>query len=267
MLLLARNPGADSPPGMSTQEFYIRGENDAEARGPFTHDQLASLVEARQLDANTLYYDAAVEQWVTVGSNASLMAFLFPEKKKLKVKPKDEVATLNAPTDADVPIRVEDMLAAAEGRTAETYGRGDPKIGQARIAGYGRYFVTAMMLFSIFGLLFPPENLTPLYALEWKTIGTNPYIIFGLIDVFFGIVLLLGATAFYPALRVRLLIGLGFFGLLFYLQGDTVLAIAILCGSVGAYLSTIALNWPLLIVSGVVGLLGSLGFAYLRVMV
>lgn len=250
---------------MSTQEFYIRGENDAEARGPFTHDQLASLVEAKQLDANTLYYDAAVEQWVTVGSNASLMAFLFPEKKKLKVRPKDEVATLNVATEGDAPIRVEDMLAAAEGRTAETYGRGDPKLAQARIAGFGRYFVTAMILFSVFGMLFPPENLHPLYALEWKVIGTNPFIICGMIDVVFGIVLLLGATACYPALRARLLIGLGFFGLLFFLNGDVVLAIAVTAGSVGAYICTIALNWPLLLIGGIAGLLGSLGFAYLRV--
>lgn len=251
---------------MSTQEFYIRGENDAEARGPFTHDQLASLVEAKQLDANTLYYDAAVEQWVSVGSNASLMAFLFPEKKKLKVKPKDDVASLNVPSEGDAPIRVEDMLAAAEGKTAETYGRGDPKLAQARIAGFGRYFVTAMVVFSMFGMLFPPENLTPLYALEWKAIATNPFILFGLVDVFFSIVLLLGATACYPALRVRLLIGLGFFGLYFFVNGENLLALAVVAGSIGAYLCTIALNWPLLLIGGIAGLLGSLGFAYLRIL-
>lgn len=251
---------------MSTQEFYIRGENDAEARGPFTHDQLASLVEAKQVDANTLYYDAAVEQWVTIGSNASLMALLFPEKKKLKVKPKDDVDSLNAPTDSDAPIKVEDMLAAAEGKTAETYGRGDPKLAQARIAGFGRYFVTAALVFSVFGLLFPPENLTPLYAGEWLEIATNPFILMGLVDVFFVIVLLLGATAVYPALRFRLLLGVGFFGLLLYLQGDPLLALAFTIGSVGAYVGTIAVSWPVLAVSGGAATLGMLGFAYLRVL-
>lgn len=252
---------------MSTQEFYIRGENDAEARGPFTHDQLASLVEAKQVDANTLYYDAAVEQWVTIGSNASLMALLFPEKKKLKVKPKDDVNSINAPQDSDAPIRVEDMLAAAEGRTAETYGRGDPKLAQARIAGFGRYFVTAITFFSLIGLVLPPENVTPLYAFEWKEIVTNPFILFGLTDVFFVTMLLLGATAVYPTLRFRLLTGVGFFGLLFFLEGDPLLALAFSAGSIGAYFATIAINWPLLLASGAIGTVGMLGFAYLRVLI
>ncbi len=43
----------------TTQEFYIRSENDTDARGPFTQDQLSSLVEAQQVDGSTLYYDAA----------------------------------------------------------------------------------------------------------------------------------------------------------------------------------------------------------------
>ena len=73
----------------TTQEFYIRGENDTDARGPFTQDQLASLVEAQQVDGATLYYDAALEQWVPISTNESLMAFLFPEKKKHKVRTKD----------------------------------------------------------------------------------------------------------------------------------------------------------------------------------
>lgn len=255
---------------MSTQEFYIRGENDAEARGPFTHDQLASLVEAKQVDANTLYYDAAVEQWVSVGSNASLMALLFPEKKKLKVKPKDDVAAINVESESDAPIRVEDMLAAAEGRTAETYGRGDPKIAQTRIAGFGRYFVTAIVAVNLFAMLFSPldhdrTNLHPIYELNWIEMATNPFILFGLVDVFFTIVLLLGATAVYPALRVRLLIGLGFFGLLFHLEGDPILTIAVAVSSVGAYLASIAISWPLLLGSGAAGVVAALGFAYLRV--
>jgi len=65
-----------APTRMSTQEFYIRGEHDTDARGPFTQDQLASLVEAQQVDGSTLYYDAALEQWVPISTNESLLAFL-----------------------------------------------------------------------------------------------------------------------------------------------------------------------------------------------
>jgi hypothetical protein len=47
----------------SGPEFYVRGINDAEARGPFTLEQLTSLAEAGQLAPDTYYYDQATEQW------------------------------------------------------------------------------------------------------------------------------------------------------------------------------------------------------------
>jgi hypothetical protein len=259
---------------MSTQEFYIRAENDTEARGPFTQDQLASLVEAEQVSPDTLYYDAAVEQWVAVSSNAGLMAFLFPEKKRLKVRPKEDVATLNVQNASDAPIRVEDMLAAAEGKTVDTMGRGDPKLAAARVAAIARYSLLLMFLLSAFATLCAPLPGKPdesgLFLLldpivRWKDLVTDPFMICGIVDLVFVIALLLGATSFYPVVRLRALLALGFFAVFCFLSGEYLVLGAIIAGSAGAYLTTISITWAPLIPGVTVGLAGMAALAYLRV--
>ena len=55
---------------MANQEIYVRGATDTEARGPFSMEQLISLVETGQVTAETYFYDAATEQWMVLGSSA-----------------------------------------------------------------------------------------------------------------------------------------------------------------------------------------------------
>ncbi|HLP08424.1 MAG TPA: hypothetical protein VK178_09670 [Opitutaceae bacterium] len=252
---------------MSTQEFYIRGENDTDARGPFTQDQLSSLVEAQQVDGSTLYYDAALEQWVPISTNESLMAFLFPEKKKLKVRPKDDIETLNVEQAGDAPIRVEDMLAAAEGRTADSHGRIDPKITAERVAGVSRYMLILTLLLSMFAMFFAGDNLTALYSFDLPTILTSPFILLGVVDVFFVIVLLLGATTFYPVVRFRALFAVGLLCFMFFLTGEYQLMIAVGAGTIGMYFMTLAISWTPLIPAALLGLGGMAALAYFRVFV
>lgn len=250
---------------MSTQEFYIRGENDTDARGPFTQDQLSSLVEAQQVDGATLYYDAALEQWVPISTNESLMAFLFPEKRKLKVRPKDDIDTLNVEQIGDAPIRVEDMLAAAEGRTPDSHGRIDPKITAERVAGVGRYLLIATLFLSMFAMLMP--RLDIVYSLDLGEIATDPFVLLGLADVFFVIVLFLGATSFYPVVRFRALFAVGLLCFMFFLTGQYQLMIAVGAGTLGMYLMTLAVAWAPLIPAAVLGLGGMAALAYFRVFV
>ena len=72
------------------QEYYIRQPDSDEPRGPFTVDKLSSLAEADQVDRDTLYYAEEEEEWVSIRSNEDLLREVFPEKKKLSLKPKAE---------------------------------------------------------------------------------------------------------------------------------------------------------------------------------
>ena len=59
---------------MATQEIYLRNESETEARGPFNIEQVSSLADAGQVNAETLIYDPATEQWLALSAHADLMA-------------------------------------------------------------------------------------------------------------------------------------------------------------------------------------------------
>jgi hypothetical protein len=83
---------------MATQEFYIRNEDETEARGPFNLEQLTSLIDSGQITTakrfTTTPPPSSGPRWKAARSSRSRP---FPEKKrKLKVKAKENLPTLNS---------------------------------------------------------------------------------------------------------------------------------------------------------------------------
>lgn len=245
---------------MATQEFYIRTASETEAHGPFTQEQLSSLAEAGKVDPQTLYYEATNEQWVSIGSNPDLRAAIFPEKRRLTVKAKDRVATLNAGPDVNPPITVTDMLAAAEGRTSDTRDKRDKTYVMERAARIGRYACMLMLLISVIALLIP--SIDQIASFEVEKIVINPYIYLGILDLVLSLLLLLGMVSVYPFIRFRAMLAIGFLGLMFWLNGEVVPLAAVAAGSLGLYLTTIFVSYAGLGLSVGLGLAGMLGFAY-----
>lgn len=246
---------------MATQEFYIRTASETEAHGPFTQEQLVSLAEAGKVDPQTLYYEATNEQWVAIGSNPELKAQVFPEKKRLTIKPKDRVATLNEGPDTSPPINVTDMLAAAEGRTSETRNKGGDRVEiMEKAARLGRFATILMLLISAISLLLP--SIDVIAAMEWEKLAFVPYVYLGVIDFGLVLLLLLGMVSVYPFIRFRAMLGIGFLGLIFWSQGQIVPVIALTAGSIGIYLTTVFVSYVGLGLSVGLGLAGMAGFAY-----
>lgn len=238
----------------TTQEFYIRNEKDTEARGPFTIEQLTSLIDSGQLTIATLYYDATTEQWATIDSSAELKAALFPEKKKLTVRAKPTVETLNKENAAAAPITVGDMLAAAEGRTSDTKDHKDPAIEMARAAGIGRWASIVALVFAAAGELLPATD--TILAMNPMKLVSNPMIILGALDLFLAVLLVLGVVSLYPFVRFRAALGLGFVGFVFWTHGQTVPLLALSAGCAGLYASTIFVTYLPAIVCAVLGIGG-----------
>lgn len=245
---------------MATQEFYIRTASETEAHGPFTQEQLASLAEAGKVDPQTLYYEAATEQWVSISSNPELKAVIFPEKRRLTVKPKERIANLNAGADTSPPITVTDMLAAAEGRTSETRDKRDRSISMERAAKIGRYACILMLIISAASLLLPSIDL--IAAFDTAQLALNPYVYLGVLDLCLALLLVLGAVSVYPFVRFRAMLAVGFLGLLFWSQGQMVPLAAVVVGSLGLYLTTASISYAMLGLSVGLGFAGLLGFAY-----
>ncbi len=246
--------GSPQSPG----EIYIRGANDTEARGPFTMEQLISLAEtndpAKGVTPETYFYDAASEQWLTVGSNQEMKAALWPEKKKMGFKQKEFKVLNEEKPDSQAPITVQEFLAAAEGKTDETKGKKDKGGQMMQAAAWGTRSAAAISFLSAVALVLP--GIDALMAMDMVKILEKPFIFLGLIDAFVGLLLLLGVISLYPFVRFRAAFGLGFLGFLFMTQGQLTPMIAIAAGSTGLYFCTIFLSYIPLAVAALLGLGG-----------
>jgi hypothetical protein len=239
---------------MATQEFYIRNETDTEARGPFTLEQLTSLTDSGQLTPATLFYDANTEQWTPIETSAELKAAIFPEKKKLVVRPKQNLDALNKEVEGAAPITVNDMLAAAEGRTADTKDKKDPAEDMARAAALGRWAAVLSLILAAAGEIQPSTD--ALLEMDPAKILAQPLTILGAIDVLLAVILSLGVVSFYPFVRFRAALGLGFLGFIFWTHGQALPFLALCAGSAGLYLCTIFVSYLPVVIAAALSLGG-----------
>ena len=237
---------------MAMEEIYIRSESETEARGPFNLEQLISLADNGQVTAETLFYDATTEQWCAIGSNEELMSQILPQRKKLKIKAK--LTLLNEEGDSSPPITVDEILAAAEGRTAETAGRQDPTIAMARAAAMGRWAVILMFLVCAVGELLPASD--AVMTLDPMKILPYPMVLIGAIDLVLATLLGLGVVSLYPFVRFRAALGLGFIGFIFWTNGQVMPFIYLAGGSLGLYTSTIFVTYMPVFLAAGLGLAG-----------
>lgn len=245
---------------MATQEFYIRNEAETEARGPFNIEQLISLAAAGQVTNETLCYDATTEAWAPLASNEELKTAVFPERNKLTIKKELKVATLNKSTQTSAPITVDDMLAAAEGRTSDTKGRSDPMISMARAAKIGMWSAVLALIASAAGELLPAAD--AIQSLDWAKLAAQPVVVLGALDLFLAVLLAMGTVSFYPFVRFRAMLGLGFVGFMFYTQGLETPLLAALLGSIGLYLCTLVTDLLLALLVGLAAIVGMGAMTY-----
>lgn len=244
---------------MAMQELYIRNATETEARGPFSVQQVADLAEAGQVTAETLVYDPDTEQWIALSTSAELMATIFPERKKLALKAK-EIKTLNKSDDTAKPITVNEMLDAAEGRTADTRGKSDPQIAMMRAARVGMIAAIVTLVVSAIGEILP--GVDALTSMEGAKLLAHPFVIFGVIDLALAVLLGLGMVSLYPFVRFRAALGFGLMGFMFYAQNQPLAIAEVAAGSLGLYLCTVFVSLVPVLIAGIAGVagMGALGW-------
>jgi hypothetical protein len=308
---------------MAEQEYFVRSPDGENARGPFTIEKLQSLVEAGQVDRNSLHFDDATDSWKPVGENPVLVAALFPEKKKLTLRRRGEAppppppapaapvakpdapaapavpevpakgvapsartegekpaASASVPAPAEVPaapveepekgrprLSVEDILAAAEGNTEEMVELMEQKKWRERAVALSLPMLALLMLASAAaGLYVHMEAIVDLalsgFASGWLELLEEPLAVVGMVDLFFALLLALAVTRVYPLLRLRLMLGLGYFGWMAYAafaagNGVGLYELAGLAAfSLGVYLSTLTLSFSFMLFCGIVAATG-----------
>ncbi|QYM80037.1 hypothetical protein K0B96_05300 [Horticoccus luteus] len=222
---------------------------------------MTSLAETGQVTPETLFYDAGSEQWSAIKSNAELQTLLFPEKTKLKLRPQESFSALNTAPAAAAPITVDDMLAAAEGRTAETKDKSDPEIAMARAAKIGMWSAIVILLVSAAGEVLPAVDV--IMAFTPAKLLAQPLVLLGLLDALLALLLMLGMVTLYPVVRFRAALGLGFIGFLFWAHGQSLPILLVAAASTGLFCCTLFVSVTAVIVVGLVGLAGAGALTYL----
>ena len=238
---------------MASTELYIRNPSDAEARGPFTIQQVADLAEAGQVNHETLAYDQAAGDWRPISASPELMKVVFPEKKKLTLKPK-EVKTLNRLEEAAKPIDVNEMLDAAQGRTEDSKDKMARQKGMEMAVSIGTKTVPVTLLVAAVAEAIP--SLPAILALDTAKLLARPILLLGATDLVLSLLLFLGLTSLYPLVRFRAALGLGIVGFMAFAQGSTAQLAAVAAGSAGLFVSTLALSVIPAVIAAVAGIGG-----------
>ena len=254
------------------KQYFIRQPDSDEERGPFTEDELASLAEIGQVDDGTLCHDETTTRWAPVSSNKELSSAIFPEKKKLTLRPREdeEMDLLNVDEDERAPITVDEMLATAEGDTKETRHVKRKVKWRDRTASITLPVLTLIMLLSTFNNIFPNYHVVSelLEEENYMALLEYPLLVVGLLDLFITVCLFLSATEIFPLLRLRAMIGLGYLGLFHGAQwynGDppSLYLMAVSIGAtVGIFICTLTLNFILMLIGALLGIVGMGGYAY-----
>jgi hypothetical protein len=256
------------------EEYFIRGPEEETARGPYGIDELVTLAEAGKIDQEYYYFDPRMESWAMIRTNPDLQAKVFPEKKKLSLRKKTdaEITSINANEDQRPPVKVEEMLAAAEGNTEETSYVRQKRLWQERTASLSVPLLGIMLVVSALSVLYPSWNTLSAILNEQEgaywMLFQRPLLLLGALDLIMGIFLFLNATEIYPLIRFRAALGAGFFTAIYaagYINGDPQglwLAVSNMAFGIGLYVCTLTLNFPLMVGSAAVGLAGALGIAW-----
>lgn len=250
-------------------EYYIQEPGSEEAKGPYDPGRIADLMEAGKVSETTLYYDEDREDWLPLMECEEIRLAIHPQQKMLGLRPKDTSAnSLNRDDELLPAMKVDEMLAAAEGNTDETRHL-KKKHRQAETSAAISLPALAVIL-----LLAAIMNIWPNVAVissiqddgEWSQILSHPMLMVGVLDLFLTLCCILSVTDAYPLIRFRMMLGLGFYSYVFWSWGDTPSLIAVAVGSIAAWLCTVTLNLYLMMLGAVLGILGMGAVAVMTVL-
>lgn len=247
---------------VAISEYYIRQPDSEEARGPYDLGRIGDLIDAGKADISTLYFDEEREDWIALTDNPDFREILFPEKRRLSLRAKEIADRLNADSDGEDEVSVADLLAAAEGKSDDTRQVNALQIAQTQAAGIGMMSIGISLVVSAVFCILPLFSSAQILISEGRFLELllKPLLILGLADLFFALCCFLSATDIYRLIRIRMAIGIGFFGYVFWATGEPVSAVVAMIASLSVAIITISVNLGLVIFCS---LLALAGFGYL----
>ncbi|WP_269541341.1 hypothetical protein [Cerasicoccus fimbriatus] len=240
-------------------EYYIQEPGSDEAKGPYDPGRIADLIEAGKASEETLYYDEDREDWLPLMECPEIREAVNPTAKSLSLRPKEvDETSLNREDELLPAMKVDEMLAAAEGNTDETRHLKKKHREAERAAAICLPVLAVIMLLAAITDIWP--NVGAITAIQeegdYALLLKHPLLIVGIADLFLTLCCILSVTDAFPIIRFRMMLGLGYFTYIFWSWGDTTMMIAVALGSFAAWLSTITLNLYTMVSCAIIGIFG-----------
>jgi len=247
-------------------KYTICKPGTTKTEGPYTIEELAVLMHNGMVNEDTLYYDQVRESWIAIKDNEYLMTVLFEDEKNLELRARSGKTMLPFMINKEGGkiINVSDLLAAAEGMSAETKYITSKRKSKDFTAGLMLPALALMMFLSALVLLIPyfSEVRSLIEFQSFQPLLDNPLILLGGFDLLMMLLLALALTEVFPLIRLRASLGVGFCLYYFFVTQTPGLLAAYTLGYLALFICTVCLNPFVLIPSIIVGLIafGSLLF-------
>jgi len=269
--------------------YLVRAPNSENVDGPFTIEQLRELASSELVNSETLYKTDEMDDFQPIGEESELWSQIKAKPKAtLKLRSRESApepetseqggpdpskaakkkpSTEEAPPPTSESGNIDEMLAAAEGNTAQTRHVKMLRKSRERAVAVLLPGVVLMLFLSIGGIVQPVwEPLAEMIKSGDYSIGLlfdNWTLAFAIADLFLAIGIGLGQTALFPLLRFRAALGLGFFAYLFYSRGDPMAIAALTTLQLGMLGSTLCTRFSSTLISVLAGIAGGGFFIWL----
>ncbi len=240
------------PVATPVKEYHIRAPESTRGHGPYTVEALCEMGEQGKIEEETLFWSTQKEAWVAFIDDSPLFSQVFPGRSKLHLSdPAAEEENLPINRDEGDELTVNDMLATANAETDETRHLARRERNRQLSVKIVPWGLGAGLGLSGAALVASQWDLFKevIDTREYSLLASEPFLFIGVLDLVVGLLCALGVSALYPVLRLRLALGIGYFGYIFWSWQMPWAAGGVVLASLGMFAMTLSANLLVTILS------------------
>ncbi|MGF1483896.1 MAG: DUF4339 domain-containing protein [Opitutales bacterium] len=238
------------PTSAPVKEYHLREPESTKSQGPFTAEQMKALAEAGKLEPDTLYWNTQKEEWIAIIDDSPLFSQVFPGRSKLALNREDRLLE-KMDTGEGPELTVNQMLATANAETKETRHLARRERNRKLSTQIVPWGIGAGLVISGLALIASQWDLfrEVLDTREYKQLASEPFLFIGVVDIILGVLVALGVSALFPVVRLRMALGFGYFGYIYWSIQSYPGAIGVTVASLGVFAMTLSANLFMTILS------------------
>jgi hypothetical protein len=248
----------------ATKQYHVRAPDSTRSHGPYGMEALREMGEAGKVDAETLYWDTLKESWIALADNSPLFTQVFPGKSKLHLRTKKDAPDESPPKkeeeEEEEGVSVDALLAAANAESEETRHLSRRERNREQAARIIPWAIAGALVLSGASLIIPqwPLFMEAFESKEYGPLLAEPFLYIGIVDLVLGLFCGLGLSSIFPLVRLRVALGLGYFGYVFWSWQEPFALGGAVASAIGLFALTLSANLTVTLLASAAGIGGAL---------